>query len=134
MIGQIGSPGTLWSNGEYGNQLETLAYAITNTALNGAGNGWGDTIVAGVVNDVSSSNTFENGVSGSAVGNSIYMKFSSMQSGWYTVFFGGTNSDYTSTSYNLSVSAVAAVPEPGTWAMMVAGLGVLGALARRRRG
>lgn len=134
MIGQIGAAGTLWSTGEYGNQLETLAYAITNTDLNGAWNGWGETIVAGVVKDVSTSNTFEKGVSGTAVGNSIQMNFSGMQSGWYTIFFGGTNGDYTATSYNLSVSAVAAVPEPGSWAMMIGGLGLLGALARRRKG
>jgi PEP-CTERM motif len=33
---------------------------------------------------------------------------------------------------NISVE-VSAVPEPGEWAMMLAGLGVVGAIARRRR-
>jgi PEP-CTERM motif len=33
---------------------------------------------------------------------------------------------------NISVS-VTAVPEPGTWAMLLAGMGVVGTLARRRR-
>lgn len=33
---------------------------------------------------------------------------------------------------NISVS-VTAVPEPGTWAMMLAGMGAIGTLARRRR-
>ena len=136
MIGQIGAAGTLWSTGSFGNQIETLAYAITNTELDGAGNGWGETIAAGVVKDVSTSNTFERGVTGSATGNSIRMDFSAMQSGWYTIFFGGTNGDYTATSYDLRVSAnaIAAVPEPGSWALMIGGLGLVGALARRRKG
>lgn len=130
VVGQIGDAGTLWSTGEYGNQIETLAYAVTGESHAASENGWGETISTGL-HDVSIGNTFENGVSGSAIGNSIYMNFTRMKSGWYTIFFGGTNSDYTAKSYNLSVSAV---PEPGSWAMMMGGLGLLGALARRRKG
>jgi hypothetical protein len=48
------------------------------------------------------------------------------------VFFGGTNTDYTGVSYTLSVSAVAAVPEPESWAMLLGGLGLIAAIARRR--
>ncbi|MDH4392827.1 MAG: PEP-CTERM sorting domain-containing protein [Aquabacterium sp.] len=35
---------------------------------------------------------------------------------------------------NFQFSQAAAVPEPGTWALWLAGMGVLGMLARRRRG
>jgi len=34
---------------------------------------------------------------------------------------------------NISVSAVAPVPEPATWAMMLVGLGAIGFMARRRQ-
>jgi hypothetical protein len=33
----------------------------------------------------------------------------------------------------LTLTAVAAVPEPETYAMLLAGLGVIGAIARRRK-
>jgi hypothetical protein len=133
VVGQIGDAGTLWSTGANGNQLETLAYAVTGESHAAADNGWGETIQTGF-HDVSVSNTFEQGITGSASGNSILMQFSSMQSGWYTIFFGGTNHDLTAVSYDLSVAAVAAVPEPEACAMLLAGLAMVGAIARRRRG
>lgn len=131
-VGQIGDAGTLWSTGSYGNQLETLVYAVTGETHLAAENGWGEDILQGV-HDVSVSNTFEEGITGSAVGNSITLQFSKMKSGWYTVFFGGTNNDLTAVSYDMSVSAAAAVPEPESYAMLLAGLAVIGAMARRRR-
>jgi len=35
--------------------------------------------------------------------------------------------------YTVTVTGVSAVPEPETWAMLLAGLGMVGAVARRRR-
>ena len=36
-------------------------------------------------------------------------------------------------AWNVKVSGVQAVPEPETWAMLLAGLGIVGAVARRRK-
>lgn len=40
---------------------------------------------------------------------------------------------YIGPDYTLHIAAVAAVPEPETYAMLLAGLGLMGAIARRRR-
>ncbi len=56
-----------------------------------------------------------------------------------TVMFVGTFNSLSWTNplyeswYGFNVGMTAAVPEPGTYALMLAGLGVVGALARRRR-
>ncbi|MDZ7858887.1 PEP-CTERM sorting domain-containing protein [Sphaerotilus sp.] len=63
-----------------------------------------------------------------------YAAVSGFRLGWQD-FDGGGNSGWT---YNLLLNSVAVapaapVPEPGTMAMLLAGLGVLGMVARRRR-
>lgn len=47
----------------------------------------------------------------------------------FTFGYGGTNAD----QYYLSGMTVTAVPEPETFAMLLAGLGVIGGIARRRK-
>ena len=64
-----------------------------------------------------------------------YAAVSGFRVGWQD-FDGGGNSGWT---YNLLLSSVtvapaAPVPEPGAMAMLLAGLGVLGMVGRRRRG
>jgi PEP-CTERM motif len=136
--GQIGDVGTRWASGSNGNLLQTLAYAVTGPAHTDAStNGWNEVINAGV-NDISVDNTFEQGITGTATGNSIQLTAHNLASGWYTVYFNGTNTGTAAgaagwNSYNLSVSSVAAVPEPGTWALALVGLLVAGVAGRRRQ-
>ena len=53
----------------------------------------------------------------------------------YKIYFGGmvTPPDFHPTLNIDNVSVAAAVPEPETYAMMLAGLGALGMMSRRRR-
>lgn len=52
---------------------------------------------------------------------------------YYPSGFGGPGSVNLTGFSRFTLSAVPAVPEPATWAMMVAGFGLLGAAMRRRR-
>lgn len=147
-VGSIGDPGTLWQSGSNGNQLATLAYAITGPShlatdsylatvnkvqTTVTGTGWGENILTGVhAKDYAG---YADGVTGQADAgaNFLSLSFAGLHSGWYTMYIGGTNNALAAAAYDLSVSAVAAVPEPESYAMFLAGLGIMGALARRRR-
>ncbi|MEL4180429.1 FxDxF family PEP-CTERM protein [Roseateles sp. PN1] len=132
VVGQIGDFGTAWMSGANGNMLQTLAYAVTGPAHTDTdATGWGEVIKQGV-NDISTDNTFEQGVTGTANGNQIHLQVKQLQAGWYTLYIGGTDNSKTAASYNLDVSAVAAVPEPASLGLMLAGMGLL-ALRRSRR-
>ena len=65
-------------------------------------------------------------------GNSLALTWSASSAGSYYVAVGGLSNGTAGGIYNGAIS-VTAVPEPETYAMMLAGLGALGFLARRRR-
>ncbi|OSZ69289.1 hypothetical protein CAP39_10625 [Sphingomonas sp. IBVSS1] len=61
---------------------------------------------------------------------------------WVGITFTDENGDPVTTdpitsasgqNYNVAFSPMPAVPEPASWAMMIAGFGLIGAVARRRR-
>ncbi|PZQ65439.1 MAG: hypothetical protein DI570_01885 [Phenylobacterium zucineum] len=56
-----------------------------------------------------------------------------LAAGQYALVFQGLTSDRDETAFIDKVSA-AAVPEPATWALMIAGFAGAGAMLRRRRG
>ena len=130
-VGQIGSAGTGWMSGSLGNMLETLAYANSGVEhADPAANDWNTPILYGV-HDVSVSSLYESGVSGSVGNGFAQLVFADLQPGWYTIFVGGACTACGNSTFNLGVD-VAPVPEPETWAMLLAGLGLVGFAARRR--
>jgi hypothetical protein len=66
---------------------------------------------------------------------SAYVTFSGIAGGSFDALrFVGANSAWEMDNFSLAlVPEVSAVPEPGEWAMMIAGLGVVSLIARRRK-
>ncbi|SFW16164.1 FxDxF family PEP-CTERM protein [Nitrosovibrio sp. Nv17] len=132
-VGQLGDFGTYWMSHDpdtgtvYGNMKETLGYANAGAAQ--AVGGWGESVQHGAF-DVSITNDYESGVTGAVGSNWAQLSFTNLQPGWYVVFAGGADHALATTGMNLTVSAV---PEPESYAMLLAGLGLLGAMSRRRR-
>ena len=123
--GAMGDFGTLWmANGQGGNMQETLGYAVSGpTHLNSVSpTGWGEDIVSGA-HDVSLTNTFESGVTGSTSANTASLVFDDLAIGWYTVYVGGTDTSLAGGQYDLIITQV---PEAEAWAMLLAGLGLIG--------
>jgi hypothetical protein len=127
--GAMGDAGTLWmASGNGGNVLETLGYAVSGPSHT-TGTGWGENIITGA-HDVSLTNTFENGLIGSAGANSVSLTFDNLAPGWYALYIGGTDNATAGGAFDLTVSAV---PEPETYAMLLIGLGLVGCRLRSRK-
>ncbi len=129
--GAQGDSGTQWmANGFGGNILETLGYAVSNT-VNYPGTtptGWGEGIFSGA-HDVSLTNIFENGITGSVGNDFAELVFNDLAAGWYTLYVGGTNDASLGGFYDINVSTV---PIPAAaWLFGSALLGLVG-VARRK--
>ena len=79
---------------------------------------------------MSLTSTFENSISGSAGANSVSLIFDDLAPGWYALYIGGTNNATAGGAFDLTVSAV---PEPETYAMLLAGLGLIGWRLKNRK-
>ena len=127
-----GNSGTDWmADGEGGNMVETLGYAVTNPNIDYASAGWNEVIQSGS-HDVSATNNYESGVTGSTSGNSAGLVFEDLAAGWYTVYVGGTDNTVAGATGGFDL-VVSAVPEAETWAMLLAGLGLIGWRLRKQK-
>ena len=77
------------------------------------------------------------GISFTSSAGGYFNLFTSAVTGGATVYYSptGSTSDFTRSYVTLAVTQVptSAAPEPGTWALMMAGVGLAGAALRRRR-
>ena len=78
------------------------------------------------------------GVSGSLSGSGIYFGFYDLTKQYKAIAFtnssgGGDNFAFDDMTIGALESVVPTIPEPETYAMMLAGLGLLGLAARRRK-
>jgi hypothetical protein len=125
----LGSPGTLWmQQGQGGNMQEFLGYAISGPSYAGP-TGWGETITHGAHGVVSSS--YASAIGGSVAPGLAQLVLSDVQSGWYTIYVGGTDHSLAGGLFDLTVTSV---PEPGTALLLGFGLAGLAASRRRRTG
>lgn len=126
-VGTLGDFGTGWMSGTNGNLLETLGYA--NSGIDMINGGFGESIFNGA-HDVSSSNVFENGITGTVSEGYAQLVFHDLQPGWYVIFTGGTNHASGGGLYDVTVSAV---PVPAAVWLFGSGLLGLAGIARRKR-
>ncbi len=112
----------------YGGGAAALSFSGINTSLS-AGTYIAYLTVAGVASPVDSSVGFAGSSSDGGLGGGFYFLNSN---GTDPLTLGDTWSDYYVPSMQFTAT-IAPIPEPETYAMMLAGLGLLGFMARRRK-
>lgn len=112
-------------------------YSVIDFAPNGMPDGWFKTVFSGIA-------LFSNadGIVGNAddkklasaigLGDEVSLSFGSSAAGSYYLSVFGVTTGLYGGGYSGGIS-VTPVPEPETFAMLLAGLGVMGAIARRRK-
>ncbi len=132
VTGALGDDGTNWMRaGGGGNLLETLGYANSGIGHSANETDWGETIAHGA-HDVSLTNLFENGITGSVAPGYAELVFTDLQPGWYAIFVGGADSSLPGGGYDLTVnSSVSSVPVPG--AVYLFGSAMLGLISAGRK-
>ena len=129
-FGALGDAGTLWmQDGQGGNAKELVGYAIAGPSYPGP-TGWGETIEHGA-HDRRLTDAYVAGVTG-LVGPSVAeLILLDVTTGWFPIFVGGTDPRLEGGGFTLSVVSV---PEPGSGALLLLGVGLLGRFARTRVG
>lgn len=126
-FGALGDPGTLWmADGYGGNAKQLVAYALSGPSFLDA-TGWGETIVNGF-HDQRPDDSYVQAISGSTGAGFVEMILSGVESGWFTLYVGGTDPGLAGGAFTLSVTSV---PEPGTVLLLGLGIGSLAAVRRR---
>jgi len=133
-----GPNGTLWMTSSTihslggGNMLETLGYANSGVHHTNAlsTSDWGEDTQQGAF-DVSITNTYENGITGSVSAGSAELVLTDLQAGWYTIFISGADNSLSGGGMDLHVSSVSAVPVPA--AAYLFGTALFGLFATGRR-
>jgi hypothetical protein len=140
-VGTIGSTTQVFNHTQLGSFQDTINFSITGAStLSGAANNlvlsfgsFSALDIAGLTVNVWN-NIHPNGTInfGSFAGNNQTYSFSLPSAGDYHVDITGVANGTFGGTYGITLSA-APVPEPETFAMLLAGLGLVGTIARRRK-
>jgi len=104
-------------------QLEDMEVNVTD---------WGEQIHNGA-HDISITDTYENGVTGSVAAGFAELELADLAAGWYVIFVGGADSSMSGGGFDVNVSTVSAVPVPAAVYLFGTALFGLAATGRRKQ-